>query len=248
MMRIGICDDDIQFCRELDTRLDQYCHAHFLQKETMFFTSGQELLEYLDANGEMDLLFLDIRLTDTDGIQIGKLLRQSDRTSMQIIFVSSYTCYAMQLFQIHPLDFLIKPFSQKELDRVMDTYLRLFPQDHVFFQYTSGKQAHQVAEHSILYLQSIGRTIHMTTLYGTNIFYDKLSDCMKRLQSGYFFNVHKSYIINLNYVLEYLPTEIIMTNHAHIPISQSKKSQVRAFLLQNNIKKSNRKAKQGITL
>ena len=60
--------------------------------------------------------FLDIQLPDDSGIEIGRFLRKcSTNTNLQIIFISGNPGYAMELFKIRPMDFLIKPFSEKEV-------------------------------------------------------------------------------------------------------------------------------------
>ena len=58
------------------------------------------------------MLFLDIELITTDGIQVGKFIREELKNlETTIIYISSKSSYAMQLFQVQPLGFLIKPLE-----------------------------------------------------------------------------------------------------------------------------------------
>lgn len=62
----------------------------------------------------IDLLFLDIEFhsESLNGVNIAQFLReQSEGQATQVVFVSSKSEYAMQLFQVRPLDFIIKPID-----------------------------------------------------------------------------------------------------------------------------------------
>lgn len=236
MYRIGICDDDEEFCWELEKHLMKYCKKIYLPIETQIFTTGTELFQHIEEKGRFDIIFLDIELNDTNGVVIGNILRKDiSNETTQIVFVSSKNSYAMQLFQIRPMDFLIKPVTAENVKHVIDTYCRLFVQARVCFEYKSKKQIYRIDERSILYFQSVGQIIHIFTTNGEDSFYGKLSDVLEQLGSDSFCSVHKSFIVNLNYVSEYRVTELVMANGTLIPVSQSQKKQVKELILRNNI-------------
>ena len=61
-------------------------------------------------------MILDIELARLSGIDVGKFLREENRNfHTQIIYVSSKETYAMKLFSVQPLDFLVKPVKKEEL-------------------------------------------------------------------------------------------------------------------------------------
>ncbi len=65
-------------------------------------------------------------------------------------------------------------------------------------------------------------------------FYGKMSDVEKQLKGSGFLTVHKSYIINVNYVSEFRVKEVVMTNGTIVPISQPLRKKVRQRVLQIN--------------
>lgn len=238
MYKIGICDDNEEFCWKIEEYLIDYCNKIKLPIDIQIFTSGKGLIDYFASEGIFDLLFLDIELNDTNGVTIGYELRNdisNERT--QIVYVSSKESYAMQLFQTRPMDFLIKPITPQDITNVIDTYCRLFVQTKSYFEYKSKKKAYRIDERSILYFQSVGKVIHLFTSNGENCFYGKLSDVLKQINNEMFCCVHKSFIINTNYVSEYRATEIIMSNGVLIPISYSMRNHVKEHILKNQIAK-----------
>jgi len=236
MYRIGICDDDLIFCGQIEQYLFECCSNFNMQMEIMIFVHGTELLTNINAEGPFDLLFLDIELFDIDGVNIGKILRSDISNEVtQIVYVSSQMDYALQLFQIRPLDFLLKPVKFADIEKIVRVYHRLFVKNTHYFEYKIGRTSHRIDERYIISLQSEGRMIHITTTSGIDTFYGKLSNIEQQLNSNAFFNVHKSFVINWNYVAEFHPSEIIMSNGEIIPISQSRRAAVQEHILETNI-------------
>lgn len=236
MYRIGICDDDIPFCRQIEEYIISYCTQHNINTTIDLFHSGEQLLASVQISGPFDLIFLDIDFKDNmNGIFVGKNIR-NDLLSVntQIVYISSFTEYAMQLFQIRPMDFLQKPVQESDMIRVLNTYTNLYIQKNRFFEYQIGKTTHQVRELYIRYLQSEGRIIHIHTLYGMDTFYEKLSTVMQRLEKDLFCCVHKSFIINWNYVAEYHNHILILNDGTKIPISQSKRRMIKEHIIKNS--------------
>lgn len=107
-------------------------------------------MRYIQNGEDLDLLFLDIELDTVTGIDIGKSLRREFHNDfVQIVFISSKEHYAIQLFSVRPLNFLVKPINYRKVESIMDEYNRLFKFQHSYFEYHVGKQTHQINEQSI---------------------------------------------------------------------------------------------------
>lgn len=234
MLNIGICDDDRQFTNQLENIILKYLENNHFKADIQIFTKSQDLIQYIQNEEDLDLLFLDIELDDITGIAIGKSLRSEfHNDSVQIVFISSKEHYAIQLFNVRPLNFLVKPIDYKKVEYIMDEYNRLFKFQYNYFEYHVGKQTYQINEQSILYFQSVGKKIHMVTCGGNKDFYGKLSDVYKRLNAQSFCETHKSYIINMRYVSEYAKEQIVMTNGDIVPVSRSMRSALHDKIIEN---------------
>ena len=125
MYRIGICDDDNALCAGLEQQICQIAEELEVETETEVWYSGESIQSDLHKGVQLDLLFLDIELAQKNGIEVGKFIR-NDMEDIQthIVYISSKQNYAMQLFQVQPLDFLIKPILEKQLREVMVRSIR----------------------------------------------------------------------------------------------------------------------------
>lgn len=236
MIKIGILDDDERFAEQLREYLLEYAKKNKIIFDIQMLTSAQRLYQHIEQEGIFHILFLDIELQETTGVEIGKKLRSELKNeSMQIVFVSSKEQYAMQLFEIRPMNFLVKPIIYEKVAMVMEEYKRLFQFQPSFFKYNVGKSEYNVNQQCIMYFQSMGKKIIMMTQNKSEEFYGKLSEIIPKLNPNLFCEVHKSYVINMQYVAQYRRDSIIMVDNEVIPISQSRRKYVSQKLLETNV-------------
>ena len=234
MYHVGICDDEYNICAELENYIEKYFKAHFLKGIIDVFFDGKAMSDYLRQNNTINLLFLDIELPENNGIEIGRLLREElENESTEIIYVSSKTNYAMELFQCRPLDFLVKPINYAMVEKIMDIVLKrdFIRQKKVSFQI--GKENQTFFVKDILYFRSDNKTIYMEMTSGEVYnFRAKLDDIETKISEDLFLRIHKSYLINHAYVQCYGADWIQMINGHRISISKSYRISVRQRLMQ----------------
>ena len=121
MFQIAVCDDDKILCAALENILLEM-ESRFQEKiEVEVFYNGRDLWNTLQQGGyEMDLLFLDIRMQYLDGIELGRRIRDVlGNECMQIVYISNYDSYVLELFEVRPLHFLKKPLTKQVIERVV---------------------------------------------------------------------------------------------------------------------------------
>lgn len=240
MYRIGICDDDIKFGCQIEEYLKEYASNEHIEIETEVFISGEEYLSFLKMESKLDLLFLDIEFGKRiDGIVVGNIMRSdSANEATQIVYVSAKESYAMRLFKTRPMDFLVKPITREAINRIMKEYIRIFSCKKNFFEYHVGKTECRIATNEIMYFQCNGKKIRIvTSKKEEKEFYGKMADVEKQLDSKSFVAVHKSYILNINFVYEFYPDRVVMVTNEIIPISQSFRKKVKQRILEVNIER-----------
>lgn len=234
MLRIGICDDDEQFTIQLERYVMTHARKKGISVETQIFLSSDKLFSGIDEDGLFDILFLDIELDGETGIDVGHKLRSDLKNEiMQIVFISANDEYALQLFNIRPMNFLVKPITYDKVAFIMDEYNRLFPTSNRYFTYNIRKKKCRMNYKCILYFQSQGKKIQMVTQDGTEEFYGKLSDVVSQLDEEAFCVVHKSFVVNLHYVIQHKSDSVVMANKVEIPISHSMKQNVKEKLMED---------------
>lgn len=235
MYKIGICDSNEEFCWKAEEYLIDYCMVKKLPITTQVFLTGKELLEFVAKEGPLNLLFLNCRLKDINGIEVGKKIRNHPFNEItQIVYVSSKINYSINCFQVRPIDFLLKPITPNDIKRIIDTYCQLFIQNKTHFEYKCKKKVCRIDIDYIMYFQSKGKIVHIYTTFGENSFYGKLSDTIEILKDSNFLSIHKSFFVNPDYIAEYHFHEVILTDGTIIPISQSMRNCTKERILQHN--------------
>lgn len=231
MYNIGICDDGENVCTSIENMLLQYAQEKNIQVDTNVWYTGEGLRDYLVSGGHLDILFLDIELFKMTGIEVGGYIRnQLDNIGLQIVYISGKASYAQQLFKTQPLDFLIKPILQQQINEVMDMALRIAKKRNERFEFQQGKDYYYIPMGDIVYLGSEGRKVKVVTMKATFEFYGKLKEVAKCLSED-FIVIHQSYIINREYVFRYTYEMVELVDGTILTISLANRKLVRDILL-----------------
>lgn len=219
-MKIIICDDDYSICHFIEKIVLRYAQLNNIFIDVDVVQSKKELYENFED--DVELLFLDIMLPDSTGIEIGHFLRKKcENTDLQIVFMSSNPGYALDLFKIRPMDFLIKPFYENEIEEILDEYIRIRMPQMNYFTYKSKQISGKILYKNIMYFSSNIRQIDihlvnhkMITIYG------KLADIEMDLDKDIFWRIHQSYIVNKYYIETCQMDLLYLTNEQTLPISK----------------------------
>lgn len=232
MLRIAVCDDDRAICCQLESMLADIGASINKSVEIEVFFSGEELCRFLFNGYKYDLIFLDIELFQINGVEVGKKIRgELNDEITQIVYISGKESYAMDLFEIRPLNFLIKPLSREKVEEVIKKFLRISEKNNCIFEYRSGNVSFSILLSEILYFESDGRKVNIALGDTKKSFYGKLSDVEEQLNSKDFIMIHKSYLVNYRHVIEHAYDYVRMSNREVLAISQNNRKAVREKLL-----------------
>lgn len=234
MLRIAICDDEKQVCSELKSILNEISENWDESFDISVFYTGEGLYDFISGGNRFDLIFLDIELYEINGVEIGRKIREELNDELtQIVYISAKDSYAMELFEIRPLNFLIKPLNMKKIEAVVKRAKKLMNTGNQYYLYKAGNVNFNVLISDILYFESSGRKVRIVLKDGqVKEHYGKLSEVEEKLNNSDFFSIHKSYLINYNHVTEYTYEYVKMSNSEILAISQNNRKAVREKLLQ----------------
>jgi len=148
-----------------------------------------------------------------------------------IVYISSKESYAMQLFKVQPLDFLIKPVSAESIKEVLMRSVKQKNSMGIYFEYQKGKSVFRVQIRNIAYFMSMDKKIIIVKKDGKEEFYGKLKSIAETLPTG-FLMIHQSYIINQAYVREYSYEMVKMVNGETLNISKPYRKETRSKIKQ----------------
>ena len=194
VLNIAVCDDSIQVCSEVESIVLEYGKEKAIDIKTEVFYGAESLYKELEKGYEIDLLFLDILINDSSGIDIGETIRNEfQKDTMQIVYISSHREYAMELFKIRPLDFLIKPIAADEIRQKIDIVVKTSINCKNIYNFKSEGAEHKILISEILYFKRNGRTIELFTSEKTYNIYESLEKQFLKLRQNNFFYCHQSY-------------------------------------------------------
>lgn len=233
-MRLAVCDDERSFIDEFSSIMDQLKLKLNDIYNIDYFTEASELISELKNGEKYDLIFLDICMPVYTGLEIGKFIRDilKDDTC-QLVFISSETQYALDLFKLRPMDFIIKPITKEKLSSVIEIAERLINNNHRFFEYSFNSMNFKIALSSIMYFSSEARKIVIHTKDENYEFYDNLKRIENELDKYNFFRIHQSFIVNAVYISRVKSNEIILLNNEVLPVSRSRKDEVKKLCFMN---------------
>lgn len=231
MYHIGICDDDKNICEELDDMLRGIMEELHMAFVLETWCSCEDLCAYLDAGNSCDLLFLDIEFPGRNGVDAGGYIRDRlDDRKTSIVYISCHTGYAMQLFQFQPIDFLIKPLAYDAVKRAVCVFMKSMERRRYFLEFQIGNAYYRQPCDEILYLYSDDKKVCIVTSQGEKEFYGKLKDVLHKLPP-HFIQIHKSFIVNQDCVIQYSYERVKMMNDEILNISRPYKNKVRERMI-----------------
>ena len=184
-------------------------------------------LEAVDAirTYNPDLIFLDIQMPEMDGFEV---IRSFESTALPcVIFITAYDQYAIQAFENHALDYLLKPFNRerfktalnrardilhnKQLQNVNEQMLRLLTQLENPKKYTdrivikSSQRIFFLPVSEIDWLGAAGNYVEIHSGKETHLIRDTLSHLETTLDSHHFIRIHRSAMVNIDRIQEIQP-------------------------------------------
>ena len=226
-IKIAICDDETKICSHIEKILTSILTHKFMTFDIDVFYSGETLCEEMERT-KYDLVFLDIELPNMNGVEIGQYIREVKKDNItQIVYISSKQEYAMELFKVRPIDFLVKPLDERQIENVIDVYINLNGGAEDVFHYKKSYYSQKVEIFKIMYFVRNNRKVTMFTTDGEETFYESLESVYERVKKYGFLFIHKSYIVNYRFIQTMRYDYVIMANHEQFSISQSRRNAIR---------------------
>lgn len=243
MIRTIVVDDE-QPAREL---LREYLAGH---EDVEIVAECANGFEAVKAAGQFDpdLLLLDIQMPKLDGFEVLSLL---DRSPI-VVFVTAYDDYAIRAFEVHALDYLLKPVSEERLARVMDrvreqlarpaapsaaslaSALRAKPLQRIVVKNDDGS-IHVVPVGKVDFIEAADDTVVIATGGNRLRKQQAIGELASDLDPMRFVRIHRSYLLNLDRLerIELYAKDsrvAILRDGSRLPVSRSGYARLRELL------------------
>jgi len=233
MITAILIDDEQDAIESLAWEIKTFCKEI---KVIDFFTNPEEAISAINYL-KPDCVFLDIEMPKIDGFQLLSHLKYRD---FDLVITTAYDNYALKAFKENAIDYLLKPIDNDDLVKVVKKITKNKVNKQLGFSLQDlipsiEKKAKKIAIPltgktiflniaDVVYCKSDG---NYTTLFLDNgekhLYSKKIKDVYAIFNSDDIIRVHQSYLVNVNYIKEYVKSEgyyLILENYKTIPVSK----------------------------
>lgn len=220
-MKIAVCDDEPIFLEIMKKELEQYFRS--LDVEIRTFSNGAALLQEVKKNPYAYLcVFLDIEMPGLSGLETAVEM-EKEKIAVPVILLTSHTEFATRGYEVGAFRFLEKPVDRGKLHQALEAAERRKMSERRLTVSLDGREFY-VPLNQILYFKSENVYVRIQTETDGYLVRKKLKDQEKALPSPQFFQVHRSYIINMSKVRAFDGREVLLTDGTRIPVGRGRRS------------------------
>jgi two-component system LytT family response regulator len=249
-MKVLIVDDEPLACERISQLLANFSDVEIVAE----CASGEEALTAIE-NGSPDLMFLDVQMPEMDGLSV--ISSQINKPLPLVIFVTAYADYGLAAFNSHAVDYLLKPFDQKRFETALEkARARLamntsatpdLPEIVSHLEQSANYHKHiSIRQDGRLFLVKIeeiewiaAEKNHVRLHVGAQSYLrrDTISYIEQQLDPTLFRRVHRSTIVNLDFIKELRTTasgdyRMILSNGEELALSSTYQKNFRNFFFE----------------
>ncbi|GAB4337398.1 MAG: LytTR family DNA-binding domain-containing protein [Calditrichia bacterium] len=211
MIRVMIVEDEKPAAKRLKQMLENFPDLQI----AAVAHSGKEAIAQIDQI-KPEALFLDIHLGDISGIDLLRVVEHKPR----VIFTTAFDQYAVEAFRLCALDYLLKPFDMERLAEAVSRLRRALSSQSAaadvqnllnnwqpeksFLRRIPTRQGEVIQilqDDDIVFFNTENKLVFAHTVNKKYLINYTLEELQKRLDPETFFRIHRSTIVNLNYVV-----------------------------------------------
>lgn len=239
-MKAIIVEDELPAREELEYLIDTYSEIDV----TNVFEDGLDVLKFLQEH-ETDAIFLDINIPSLDGMLLAGSISKF-KQKPYIIFTTAYKEHAARAFELEAFDYILKPYDEKRMAAMLSKLQSAYQRDRVKDGTAVREEPQEPFERSRninlrknekIIVTDINEIYYAEASEKVTLVYTKddqytmpmsISDFYAKLPEKFFFQCHRSYIVNLSKIHEIVPwfnqTYLLRLRDlsAEIPVSRSK--------------------------
>lgn len=245
MIKAIIVDDELSAIKSLKWEIENFCNGI----EVMDSFSDPFLAIQAINSRKPDCVFLDIEMPEMDGFQLLKKLKYRE---FDLIITTAFDNYAIKAFKESAIDYLLKPVDTDDLLKSVDKIVRNKHKNELGFELkkvlTKIMPANENAKVSfplsgktifikpseIIYCKADGNYSNIYLKGGKKeMISKKLKEIEEMIHHSRFYRVHNSYLVNLDYIKEYVKNEghhIVLDDDTSVPVARSKKESLLELL------------------
>lgn len=232
MLRCMVLEDEPLAMKQIQSYIDQ---TSFLSLEASVPTAVEAI--NIISQVRPDLIFVDINMPEINGVDFVKSLINPPL----IVFTTAYSEYAIEGFKVDAIDYLLKPIGYSDFLKAANKARLQYEQQNMVQVSDNGKNEYlfvrsdyrfvKIKFSDIKYIEGMREYIRLHLLDGTSMMaLLSMKSLEDRLPHKQFMRVHRSYIINLNEIIEIRKQRIVLIGNIEIMIGAQYKDDFEKFI------------------
>ena len=226
--KIAICDDRNEDAKYIASVVSKWAAKEKIPMSLETFPSAESFLFQYAEQKDYDILLLDIEMQSMNGVALAKSIRK-ETDAVQTVFITGYTDYIAEGYDVAALHYLIKPVSEDKLHEVLNrAAIKIRKNEKALFLSSSG-EAVRIPLYEIKYLevQKNYVTIHAKNNYTVK----KTLGALEQELDERFYRMARSYIVNLSYIDRISKSDVFLSDGTVLPLPRGQYEPLnRAFI------------------
>lgn len=167
---------------------------------------------------KIDVAFLDIEIGSMSGIDVAKSLQQKNK-SIVIFIITAYDKYLDEAMDLNIFRFIGKPINPERIFCGLQKAFKIIDNTVIGFYLKSDDKYIQISINDIVYVEIEGRKTKIVTYNNTYYSNQSIKFWKSKLIQTFFYQVHTSFIINMNCISNYKREEVMLLEKYYIPVA-----------------------------
>ena len=213
--RFAICDDDEKYAAYIEGLAARWARQAGAPLETERFPSAEAFLFRWEERRDFDVLLLDVEMGGMDGVALARAVRQAS-DDVQIVFITGYTDYIAEGYEVSALHYLTKPVNEDKLFQVLTRAVGRLKRNEPVLTLELPGETVRLPLGRIRYLEVAHNyvTVHADRDYSVK---RPLGEMERELDSR-FFRVGRSFVLNLAHIQRVTRTEAELASGERVPL------------------------------
>ena len=213
--KIAICDDMEEDVQYIASVVRNWGEKEKISVDLETFPSEESFLFRYAEQKDYDILLLDIEMRSMNGVELAKRIRK-ENDAVQIVFITGYTDYIAEGYDVSALHYLMKPLSVDKLYEVLNrAVMKIKKNERSLFLSLSGEMVRiPVYEIKYLEVQQNYVTIHAENNYTVK---KTLGEFERELDER-FYRMGRSFIVNLSCINRITKNNVFLSDGSVIPL------------------------------
>ena len=224
-MKVAIIENEKFHAANIIALLQRWSKERRTIIEIVEFNSAEEFLKSGDNDSE--LVFMDILLDGMDGVTAAHNLRGLGFQG-QIVFLTSYSEYVFDGYDVQALNYLLKPVTYEKIARCLDYVEKTFNDDRYTFR--SRGSIVRTPYSQIIYFSSANHYTKIVTSEGILNQLESIRSIFSHLPDQFHF-CHRTVIVNVEHITMLNNRELVLSNGEVLPVSFTYLQDIRSTLL-----------------